>query len=252
MREKKIENEEFFSKLKPKFKKKGDCVLWIGSPRVQINNEKITPQRAVIYAYYKKTPVGPIKLICNNRNCVNLRHMLFERKFNPRNVLTPIAGASVDADMFVENKKLLDELDRITKHLGHQPNQDEWEENTDISARIPSFRFSTWQHFQNMPEIEAKKAEAEMLEAKRKSLNNEEFNRVATDLKRVKELLGRNPNEEDFLTHGRFSMLKVKKVFKSRSWEDVLKMVFNPKKNKSKSKSKDVDNTSTSNYPDEQ
>lgn len=72
-----IKNEKLYKRLSAKIEEKDDCILWNGSRRIGIDNQYVKPQRAMIYALYGQTPVGSIKLLCENRNCVNLNHLTF-------------------------------------------------------------------------------------------------------------------------------------------------------------------------------
>lgn len=216
-----IKNEKLYAKLSPKLEEKDDCILWKGSRRVQIDNQYVKPQRAMVYALYGQTPAGSIKLLCDNRNCVNLNHLIFDRKFNP--VGTVITGVSgIDVDIFYEDEDMFAELRRICHALGHKPSTKEWAEHSEIPVRAIKYRFKTWTRFMKKPKLNLKKAQVETLA----SLDQEEVGRVSSELHRVADLLGHPPSEEEFTNHGRFTLIKVKRVFKKRDWNEIIEQVF--------------------------
>lgn len=227
-----IKNEKLYDKLKSKLEEKDDCILWNGSRRIQIDNQYIKPQRAMIYALYGQTPAGSIKLLCDNRNCVNLNHLLFDRKFNPVGTLIS-GGAKIDADIFYEDEDMFTELRKICHALGHKPSSKEWAERSEIPVRAIKYRFKTWTRFMKKPKLNLKKAQAETLAG----LDQEEVSRVSSELHRVAELLGHTPGEEEFIKHGRFTLVKVKRVFKKRVWSEIIEQIFGAATKKSVKKS---------------
>ena len=217
-----IKNEKLYEKLSTKLEEKGDCLLWTGPRRIQIDNQYVKPQRAMIFALYGQTPVGSIKLLCENRNCVSLNHLIFDRKFNPPLRLSATGSARIDAKIFYEDDEIFAELRRLCHALGHKPSTKEWAENSQIPVRAIKYRFRTWTRFMKKPKLNIKKVQAETLAG----LDQDEIDRVSTELKRVADLLGYAPSEKEFNVHGRFTLVKVKRVFKKREWSEIIEQVF--------------------------
>ncbi len=117
---------------------------------------------------------------------------------------------------------MFDELRKICHALGHKPSTKEWAERSEIPVRAIKYRFKTWTRFMKKPKLNLKKVQAETLAG----LDQEEIGRVSSELRRVSDLLGHMPSEIEFNFHGRFTLVKVKRVFKKRDWNEIIEQVF--------------------------